>query len=178
MSDDRFSVLTGAAELRDAFDRSFAEPLPPGPPSLVDLLAIRVGVEPYALRLGEIAGLFADRKITPLPGPRALLGIAGFRGAIVPVYDLQLLLGYQAMEGARWLAMAAGEAAAFAFTAQEGQVRVPPEAIVVRQLEAQSHRHVREFVRIADAVRPIIGLLSVLETVRRQAPESLDPGER
>ena len=52
----------GADELRRAFDRSFAE-APGGAPeadALESLLAIRVGGDPYALRLSEIAGLFAD----------------------------------------------------------------------------------------------------------------------
>jgi len=178
MSDNRpFAAFTRAAELREAFDRSFAEPLPPGPPSLVDLLAIRVGAEPYALRLGDIAGLHADRKVTPVPGGvRTLLGVAGFRGAVVPVYDLQLLLGDLPVETVRWLAMAADEPVAFAFAAQEGQLRVAPEAIIVQRSDSLSRAHVREFVDISGAMRPIIDLSSVLETVRRQMPANLNPG--
>lgn len=179
MSDDRAPALTSAAELRHAFDRSFAEALPASRPALVDLLAIRVGREPYALRLGEVAALYVDRKVTPVPGGApALLGIAGFRGAIVPVYDLQLLLGHHADAATRWLAMAADGAAAFAFAGQEGQLRVPPETIVLEQQNAASHRHVREFVRTTDAVRPVVDLLSVLDAVRRLLPANLDQGER
>lgn len=177
MSDERASVLTRAAELRDAFDRSFAEPLPSGPPLLIDLLAIRMGEERCALFLSEIAGLYADRKVTPVPGgAHALLGIAGFRGVIAPVYDLQVLLGYPAAEAARWLVMAARERAAFAFTTQEGQLRVSPEMIVSEQSGRPSRRHVRKFVRVAGGLHPIIDLSSVLEAVRRQVPENLDPG--
>jgi chemotaxis signal transduction protein len=177
VSEDRVPVVTRVSELRDAFDHSFAEPLPPGPPLLVDLLAIRVGAEPYALRLGEVAGLYADRKITPVPGGTpALLGIAGFRGVIVPVYDLQLLLGDPAVETVRWLAMAAEETVAFAFAAQEGQLRVAPETIVLQQSDDPSRPHVREFVRLADSVCPVIDLSSVLEAVRRQMPTNLNPG--
>ncbi len=99
MSDGGSQVTGRAAELRDAFDRVFAEAHPPAPPPSEDLLAIRIASEPYALRLTEIAGLFADRKITPVAGRvSALLGIAGFRGLIVPVYDLQVLLGCPPLE--------------------------------------------------------------------------------
>jgi purine-binding chemotaxis protein CheW len=82
-----------AAAMRLAFDRSFAEPLRPATEAVENLLAIRIGTQAYALRLAEVAGLFADRKVTPVPGgDAALVGIAGFRGAIVPVYGLHTLL--------------------------------------------------------------------------------------
>jgi purine-binding chemotaxis protein CheW len=179
VSENRAPVFTRAAELRDAFDRSFAEPLPPGPPPLVDFLAIRLGPEPYALRLGEIAGLYTDRKVTPVPGSAgALLGIAGFRGAIVPVYDLPRLLGHPAARTARRLVLAAGDMAAFAFAEQEGQLRLPPETIVVRQSDGLPRPHVREFIRTENAMRPIIDLFSVLDAVKRQMPINFDLGER
>ena len=83
-----------AAELRAAFDRAFAGAVAHRRRGQAGFLAIRVGVERCAIRLSEIAGLFADRKITRVPaGEAALLGIAGFRGAIVPVYCLPTLLG-------------------------------------------------------------------------------------
>ena len=72
-----------AAELRADFDRGFADAGARRCRAKHDLLAIRVGTEPCAMRLSEIAGLFADRKITRVPGSKAaLLGIAGFRGAM------------------------------------------------------------------------------------------------
>lgn len=178
MSDAR-SVLTRAAELREAFDRSFAEPQPLGPPPLVDLLAIRIGAERYVLRLGEIAGLYPNRTITPVPGGAyALLGIAGFRGAIVPVYDLQLLLGHQAAETPRWLVTVAAATAAFAVTEQEGLFRLPPEAIVSQQSDGPARPHVREFARTAENVRPVVDLFSILDAVRRQVSANLNRGER
>ncbi|HYM71932.1 MAG TPA: chemotaxis protein CheW [Stellaceae bacterium] len=166
-----------AATLRGAFDRSFAEAHPPDPPPSEDLLAIRVGTEPYALRLSEIAGLFADRKITPLPRrASALLGIAGFRGAIVPVYDLHVLLGDTPAETARWLAMAAEAPVAFAFAAQEGHLRIPCAAIVPHRGDEPTHQNIRDFARTPDGVRPIVHLSSVIGAVRRQLPANL-PGD-
>lgn len=178
MSDDGIQLHHRAAALRDAFDRMFAEARPPDPPPTEDLLAIRIGSEPYALRLSEIAGLFADRRITRIPGrPPALLGIAGFRGAIVPVYDLHALLGYRSAEGARWLTMAAEAPVAFAFTAQEGHLRIPQDAIIPHQTEGQPRQHVMEFARLPDLVRPIVHLPSVVEAIRRQVRAKLDTEE-
>ena len=81
-------------ELRDAFDRSFAQAPSTEAAAVENLLAIRVGAHPYALRMAEVSGLFADKKVTRLPSPVSeLSGIAGLRGAVLPVYDLAMLLG-------------------------------------------------------------------------------------
>src|SRR5258707_13955236 len=53
-----------AAEFRLAFDRAFAEPLRIDTAVKDDLLAIRVGGQACAIRLSEITGLFADKKVT------------------------------------------------------------------------------------------------------------------
>ena len=100
--------LTGrAAELRSAFDGGFAEPIVLDATVKADLLAIRVGAEACALRLNEISGLLVDKKITRVPGGApALLGIAGFRGAIMPVFNLQSLLGRSTAATPRWLVIA------------------------------------------------------------------------
>jgi chemotaxis signal transduction protein len=169
MSESVSSLAARAAALRDAFDRSFAAARPPDAPPGVDLLAIGVGAKSYALRLSEIAGLHPDRRITPLPGAApALRGIAGFRGAIVPVYDLAALLGHPQAEEARWLAMAVGEPVAFAFATVDGHLRVARDAIMADAIGQGPHRGVREFARIADqAVHPIVHLPSIIDAVRR-----------
>ena len=87
-------------DLRADFDRSFTEPARRYDIEHVELLAVRAGGRPYALRLSQTSGLFPDRQVTALPGPvAALLGIAGFGGAIVPVYDLAALLGRRTTRG-------------------------------------------------------------------------------
>src|SRR5438105_10269949 len=101
-------VAGRAAELRLAFDRGFGEPFEFDTTVRTDLLAIRVGAEACAIRVGEIAGLFVDRKITKVPGgDPALLGIAGFRGIILPVFSLQRLLARSGAAPPRWLVIAA-----------------------------------------------------------------------
>ena len=175
MSDDGLLSSDRVAKLREAFDRSFAEARPPDSPASETLLAIRVGAEPYALRLSQIAGLFADRKITPLPGGApALLGIAGFRGTIVPVYDLPQLIGHRPEETVRWLAMAAGETVAVAFAVLEGHLRVALDAIVPHEGDVHPRRHVRDFAHTSELVRPIVHLPSVVDAVRRLARAKLN----
>lgn len=175
MSDDGLLSADRVARMHDAFDRSFAEARQPDPPAAENLLAIRIGLEPYALRLSEVAGLFAARKIIPLPdGAPALLGIAGFRGAIVPVYDLHVLLGHPAAETVRWLAIVAGAPLSVAFAAVDGHLRIPLDAIVPHERGEDPRRHVRDLARTPDLVRPIVHLPSVVDAVRRLVPANLN----
>jgi chemotaxis signal transduction protein len=114
-------------DLREAFDRSFAEPVHQQPSEVVDLLAIEIGDDSYAIRLDAIGGLAADRPLAALPGaPPALLGVATFRSAIVPVYDLGRLLGFARSTSPRWTVIAAGQPVlALAFDRVAGHLRRP-----------------------------------------------------
>ena len=86
---------TAAARMRAEFDRGFALSPPVAGDAQEGYLAIRVGGDPCALRLADLLGVYVDRKVVPLPSSvPTLLGIASFRGALIPVHDLRLLLGY------------------------------------------------------------------------------------
>lgn len=127
-----------ALDLAAEFDGSFALAHREAPVT-VDVLAIGVGGDRYALRISDIAGLFADRAITAVPSSRAeLLGIAGFRGSIVPVFDLAVLLGYTSIAAPRWLVIASGTPVALAFEEFAGQLRVPREEQVLPVIDLAS----------------------------------------
>ncbi len=177
MSGNLSSAIERVAEMRLAFDRTFADRVHFDTTATESLLAIRVGAQPCAIRLSEITGLFADKKITRVPGGgAALLGIAGFRGAIVPVYSLQTLLGQSGdpsgLPTPRWLVIAAAAAVALAFEAFEGQLRVLPDAILPRQSRAEMKSFAREFVQMQNLARPIIHLPSVLDAIKTSRPEA------
>jgi chemotaxis signal transduction protein len=158
------------AELRSAFDCAFASPVHPDTTVKQDLLAIRVGPEPCAIRLSEIVGLFVDRRITRVPTDEtALVGIAGFRGAILPVYSLSTLLGHPQTQAPRWLVVSANTPIALAFDLFEGHLRVAADAVLPRQSDADMARHAREFFRSADVVRPVLHLASIIEGLRASA---------
>jgi len=156
------------AELRRAFDRSFAEAPRSDVTSLEDLLEITVGVTPYALRITEVAGLFVDRKITPLPTTvPELLGITGFRGSILPVYDLAGMLAYPVATATkpRWLAIAAALPVGLAFEGFDRHQRIPRDAIVPQVRRDSQVRHVCEVFRSGERMRPIISVASILEAI-------------
>ena len=157
-------------ELRDSFDRSFAEPARSHDAEYVELLSVRAGGRPYAMRLSQATGLYPDRPVTPLPGPEpALLGVAGFGGAIVPVYDLAALLGHPVPERPRWLVPAVGAPPlALAFHELDGHVRVPAAAIVAESGgHGPAHDVLRGMVPLPGGTRPIVDLAAARALVHQ-----------
>jgi purine-binding chemotaxis protein CheW len=168
-------ISARAAELKRAFDRTFAEVQHFDAVETEDFISIRVGGDPYVLRLPEIGGLSADKRTTSLPsGVAALKGIAGFRGAMVPVYDLAELLHYPPSDSARWMVMAAAAPVALAFDGFGGHLRFPREAIA-SHANSEGREHVSQIVRAGEHVHSIIHLPSVIAAigkhVRAAAPK-------
>jgi purine-binding chemotaxis protein CheW len=178
MRSDEGLFVGRVEELRRAFDRSFAETPRHDTEALVDLLAIRVAGDAYALSLAEVAGLFVDRAVTPLPtNVPELLGIAGFRASLVPVYDLRPLLGYPGGETPRWMVSTSGDrAVGLAFDQFEQHLRVPRTACATD--DSHAHRHVRQIATTAAGVRPVIDLVSVLEAIKARTHGAARPKER
>jgi chemotaxis signal transduction protein len=171
MTEDRTVVPARVEALREDFDGSFARKPPSLPPS-DDLLEITIAARQYALRIGEVGGVFVDRIVAPLPTRvTGLLGISAIRGALLPVYDLAAMLAHATERGPhRWLAIAAGTFVGLAFERFEQYVRVRRGAIVPH--DSRAMRHVREFVKIGDRMTPIVSIASVLEAIRTRAVES------
>ncbi len=165
--------------LRADFDRSFTEPARQHDAEYAELLAVRAGGRPYALRLSQASGVHSDRPVTPLPGPQAaLVGVAGFSGAIVPVYDLAVLLGHPVPDRPRWLVVAAGAPPlALAFHDLDGHVRVPT-SIIVDEADGNTGRDVsRGMVPLPGGIRPIVDLLSARAVVHQLTGHTSDNTE-
>lgn len=180
MSQEEATLTQRAMELRRAFDHSFAE-APPGESAPTEaFLAITVGGDHYALRLTEISGLYVDKKVTPLPSrSNDLLGLASFRGALVPVYDLRMLLGYSAGTMPRWLAMVAPQTpVGLAFDRFDGHLRLPRDAIAREDGRQHKQQHVGEALRTADFVRHIVSVASILESIKKRAQPSVSQKEQ
>ncbi len=175
---DGLSPLAGrSAALRAGFDRSFAEPAQFDMTPMEDLVAVRVGDDVFAIRLSEIAGLYVGKKVTRVPGgDPALLGIAGFRGMIQPVYGIATLLGRPAEASPRWLVIAAAAPIALAFDEFERHLRVASDTIRPRDRSVKDQPCVRDFVPVRQFVRPILHLQSILDEIRAQRL-AVAPGE-
>ena len=162
-------VLGRAAELARAFDAGFAHAPEVATREQIDVLAIRLGNAPHALRLAQVAGLYARRAIAPLPSALPeLLGLVSLRAAIVPVYDLAGLLGRPAQQAPRWLVLAATAPVALAFDTLDGYRRLAPEAIVTGPGEASAERG-PELARVDGELRPMVDLRALLERIAARA---------
>lgn len=159
-----------AAQLRREFDGSFSVASADGGGATVDLLALRLGDKPYAVRLDEIKAVVSGKRLAALPGsPPELLGLAGFRGELVPVYDLGLLLGHEPLrvDSACLVLTAALPRLGLAFAELEAYLRVAPEDVIV-QTDA-------ELLKDTHGGRPILRLAAIRATItERVRPGGLE----
>ncbi len=169
--------IAGLAALRWAFDSAFVLP-PRIPVSAEAVLAVRVGNQPFIIRVADLAGLRTGLSIETLPSAMPeFLGVANLRGTIVPVYDLAALLGHERSSKPRWFALAAGAGlTALAFDAFEAHLRL--EAAPVIDADAVEGTRLRGAVRIDGIVRRVIHIPGVLTTIAERAQAATLPRER
>ena len=162
-----------AAKLRQTFDKTFSEAPAQTTTAHEDVLVVRLGNDPFVVRLAEISGLYADRKIVPAPSPvPELLGIAVLRGQITPIYALGALLGYRLGEAPRWFVLARGQkAVGLAFEVFETHARVPQTSWTAGGADS-TEEHVRGAVHVGGSVLPVIQVASVIETIARRGVPS------
>jgi len=160
------NISPRARELGREFDRSFSLPPSIDTTAKIELLAIRVGANPFALRLSDVAGIYADKKITRVAGAApAMLGIAGFRGAIAPIYDLARLMGQPQSQAPRWLVVARTEPIGIAFDGFDGQLRLVADAIKSQQ-SADARGYTKELAHTDSGLRQIVDLQFVIEAIK------------
>ncbi|GGC79413.1 chemotaxis protein CheW [Undibacterium terreum] len=163
-------------ELRDEFDLSFSQQAGAGSEQAENFLVLKIAGDPYALRVSEISGLYADRAITALPSPvPELIGLSGFRGQVTPVYDLASLLGYPRAAKPKWIA-ALRHAAPVALAFEEFHIHLSITAQQITGLEKDSHLH--DAIQTEGAVFPIIELHSVLKEIQQRADTARTIKER
>jgi len=154
--------------LRDAFDLSFAAPAGVGHAAYVDFLTIRVAGDPYALRLSEVASVHADRKLVTAPSLLSeLVGIAGFRGVLTPVYDLGAVLGYPAQPNSKWLVLTQHSSPiGFAFEVFDAHLRVAPDRVSAS--EPSANAAARGAVHSGKITVPLLHLPSLVEGIAQR----------
>jgi chemotaxis signal transduction protein len=168
------SENNSAAAMRRAFDESFASPPASTQEEFEGLLAIRIGADPYAIRLSEVSGLMADPRIVPVPSPMPqLLGIVGRRGVMAPVYDLAAMLNYPSAASARWMILVgARHSVGFAFETFEAHLQVPARTLEgadeTTPTGATVRRDMRGMIRAGGALRPVIDMTSLLRRLRSE----------
>jgi chemotaxis signal transduction protein len=173
---DLSPVAKTVADLRNAFDRSYSlPPSSPGTEQVENLLAIRLAGNPYAIRVAEITGLANNRKTVAIPSPiPELLGVAGIRGGLVPIYSLAALLGYtRDVAPARWLALCGNQdPVGLGFSELEGYLRVPAAQVYAASQENVTRGHVKDVARVDSLVRAVVSIPSLVEMIQRRCGEN------
>jgi purine-binding chemotaxis protein CheW len=170
VTDSRQGLIDRVAELREAFDRSFAVPVAQSAETGQTFLILGVGTARYAAALDGLLGIEHGRKIVPLPVRAAgLLGLAGFRGQLAPVFSLASLLGRpDGPERPAWMAFCKGPTpVAIAFDRFEGSVLVPSRDIYGAEPDASASRPGRRRVRLGSGTLSVVDVPSVVEAARR-----------
>ena len=162
-----------AEELARQFDRSFAEPVRTIADESENLLALRAGRDDVLVRLAETKGLVGKPVIVPLPGPvPELLGIAGLRGSLVPIYSLAALLGQTAPdEVPGWVILVEADGlVGLAFEELAGYVQVHRREIASLPPDdgRGSGTGVREAARMNDGLRGIISVPSLVAALKQR----------
>jgi chemotaxis signal transduction protein len=160
-----------AAKMRDEFDRAFSLPVDTRRVRNLQFLAVRIGGSPYALAVPEITGLQVDRTIVSFPAVLPeLLGVAGIRGELVPVYSLAELLGYERMAGKmRWMALCGpGKMVGLAFDEFERHLDLSPQQIATADSANLKTEHIRAVAHADDGARPVISIPSVMAEIARR----------
>ena len=163
-----------ATQLRQTFDRTFAVPPSLASTQIEDLLTISVKGHPYAIRLLDIAEIVTGREIVSVPSVTPdLLGIAGIRGGIVPVFGLSSILGYGPdPESPRWMILCGSEEPiALAFSNFEGYLRLPTSDLYADEnlsARSQQKKYVNQVASTPDGVRAVISIALIMATIRNR----------
>jgi chemotaxis signal transduction protein len=160
------------AELQRAFDASFEVPALTREVDHEDMLAIQVSSGRFAVRINELAGVHAVRKIVPLPGAvLGLVGLVGVRGRLVAAYRLADLLGQAAPEGRlRWFLLCRDESqVGLAIEGIDAYLRVPKAEVHPVQGDETLGEHVSDVVRLDGVARGVLNIRSILAAIARRA---------
>lgn len=163
-----------AAQLRQAFDHTFALPPSLASSEVEDLLTIRVAGDPYALRLLDVSGIVTGCRVVLVPSVTPdLLGLAGIRGAVVPVFGLSTILGYGPDPGTQeWMILCGSEEPiALAFSDFEGYLRLPTSALHADENFRATREHVKYVNQVAttsNGVRAVISIPLIMATIRNR----------
>jgi purine-binding chemotaxis protein CheW len=159
------------AELRRAFDDAFALPPPvAGEAAVEPVLMLTVGGDPYAVRVTEVAGFEKARPLLVLPGATPhLLGLAGLRGRLMPVFSLATVMGYRREDAEPWLLIVGRtEPLALAFTGFEGLARLASETVGDGS-RSRTDVPLRGHVRVGAGLRGLLDLTAVRDRIQEQA---------
>jgi len=169
MTENLATATSQALEFRRAFDQSFALEQEFQNQVRVNVLMMSIAGNPFAVRLSEISGVSKCPKIVPVPSHSpALIGLAGIRSELFPVYSTAELLGYPREEQVRWLLIAGKQSPiALALENLETCISVPIEAFV-RSEQVREKARFQEVLTVGTVVRTLIQVSELVKELVTQ----------
>ncbi len=161
-----------------SFDSGFAHAFAGTRRETLNYLACRVGTESLAISLSDLSGLQRRAKIVPLRSTvSGLLGVAGLRSRLMPVYRTSVLLGIPvAGQPEKWIAVCGSEQPiGLALDEFEGYLQADPSARSPRAERDGACAHLRELLVCAGQTRPIIQISTLLQMIRDRSGDRLHP---
>ena len=142
MNEAEPSLVVKLELLRHEFDHAFSVPPPAANALHLDLLALRVHGERYAIRLPDVRAIARVRKLVRVPTRTPdLLGLATLRTAIVPVFSLASLLGRgpESQEPHWMITCGTHDLIAFGFSEFDGHLRVAAQEVSAAEATGYDH---------------------------------------
>ena len=164
----RKSLSERQEEMREAFDRSFERPGLADGGRADDYLMLRVGSDPFAVRVPEVAHVARATDLCRIPSRQPLfVGVTSFRGVSVPVFRLSGFLGYAAPDRPpTWILLAdSRDLVGLAVDGIEGCARIRQEAGSIEDA-AGSSAFVKHAVRAGGILRPIVDLQALAASIK------------
>lgn len=174
-------ILLRLAEVRRAFDATFAAPARSFEKERRSVLAIRAGEGRFAIRVEDLSGVEACRKIVKVPGSLpGLLGLTGLRGRLLAVYDLGAMLGQPSLDARagsrelRWM-LVCGKDSGIGLLIEEIEAFVRIADADLKPIEpGVAGEHIRAMLQQGSSIRGVVDIASIAAAVARRAEESLD----
>lgn len=176
MNSTEHKLLSKVAAMRRLFDESFASPEQLGSKPIEHMLAIKLGLDSFAVCISDISGLtVAKGMILSVPSiVPELIGITGIRGVLVPVFSLAALLGIgPGTLPCRWLLLCGERQTMIALAVDlvESYLKVPVDRIHAQGM-GSSTRHIKETIEYGDIPRGVIDLAQLVEQIKARGAVS------
>lgn len=175
-------ILLRLTDVRRAFDATFAAPVRSFEEERRSVLAIRAGEGRFAIRVEDLSGVEACRKIVKVPGSvPGLLGLTGLRGRLLAVYDLGAMLGQPSLDmragsrrELRWM-LVCGKDSGIGLLIEEIEAFVRIADADLKPIEpGVAGEYIRAVLQRGASIRGVVDIASIVAAVARRAEESLD----
>jgi chemotaxis signal transduction protein len=162
--------------LRQHFDHAFTLPFAEQGAPQVKVLGVGIRGRSFSIALLQLGGVHRRPKITAVPSlVPEMLGVAGIRGVLVPVYDLGALIGLPPRSDSSWIALAQDKSVGLAFDEFLGHSTMDSRIYEQATPDATGLTRIPE---LEVGSRPIVNVPALIDLIVRRAERSVATKDR